>query len=163
MPSAEEKLYMLASQSPTLQADLGTAPFRWFDRQLTPGALQPSTPPNNIGASCVRAIRVSTMRRYIQGNGAANTNLSLLSTPRFQIDVLDFYAEIARQVAADVVNFLATISLASTAQFSSPATTPPNFPNFLISQRARMDFQLSKQPAYVECLDVRLYNFENLP
>jgi len=161
VPSAEEKLYMLASENATLQTDLGTSPFRWCDRQLVQGMLQFSTPPNTIGASCVRVRRISTQRRYIQGNGAVNTNLSPLSTPRFQIDVLDYNAEVARQVAADVLAFLGTVCLASEDQFDSPATTPPNFPNFLLSQRAGMDFQLSKQPAYVESLDVRLFNIEN--
>jgi hypothetical protein len=103
------------------------------------------------------------MRRYIQGNGAADTNLSALSTPRFQIDVLDFNAEICRQVAADVVAFLGTVCLASQDQFDSPPVTPPQFPSFLLSQRAGMDYQLSAQPAYVESLDVRLYAVENLP
>lgn len=163
MPSAEEKLYSLASSNATMQADLGN-PIRWSDRQLAPGFIQPSTPPNSIGASCVRVRRISTLRRYVQGNGAptSGTNLSPLSFVRFQIDVLDYNAEIARQVAADVVAFLGTVCLSSNAQFNSPATTPNQFPSFLLSQRAGMDFELSSAPVYVESLDCRLYNLENL-
>ena len=152
--SAEERLRQLAAADASLIADLGSSPFRWFDRQLGQGVLQP-------GKTCVRVIRISTMRRYVQGNGAVNTNLSPLETPRFQIDVLDFNAETARKVAADVVAFLGTICLANNGQFDSPAISPVQYPNFLLSQRARMDFQLSKTPAYVECLDVRLYNLQS--
>ena len=160
MVSAEEKLRQLAAANTTLQGDLGTTPFRWFDMQLAQGALQPSSPANTVGASCVRVLRVSTGRRYVQGNGYGVSNLSPLSEVRLQIDVLDFCAEVARQVAADVVAFLGTVDLASPAQFATPPATPPQFPSFLLSQRARMDYQLSKQPAYVQCLDVRLFNTE---
>lgn len=161
MPSAEVKLATLAAANTTLQTDLGN-PLRWYDLQLVPGAIQPSNPPNQIGASCVRVRRISTMRRYIQGNGVptSGTNLSLLSTPRFQIDVLDCCAEIARTVANDVINFLATVCLSSQDQFASPITTPTQFPSFLLSQRSGMDYEVSSQPVYVQTLDVRIYNLE---
>jgi len=171
MPSAELKLYQLASGNPTLQTDLGTSPFRWFDRQLVQGALAMPPTPEALGYSAVRVRRISTIRRYIQGNGTYTAGspatiqppraLSPLSQPRFQIDVLDFNAETARKVAADVVAFLGTICLANNGQFASPAISPVQYPNFLLSQRARMDYQLSKTPAYVECLDVRLYNLQS--
>ena len=173
MPSAELKLYQLASGNPTLQTDLGTSPFRWFDRQLVQGALAMPPTPEALGYSAVRVRRISTIRRYIQGNGTYTAGspatiqppraLSPLSQPRFQIDVLDFYAETARQVAADVIQFLMSISLASDNQFASPVTMPPNFPCIVLSQRAGMDFQLSKKPAYVESIDCRLFNLEELP
>lgn len=166
MPSAEQKLRTLALANPTLIADLGGgSAFKWFDVQLAPGAIQPSSPPNTVGASCVRVRRISTQRMYCQGNGAprSNTNLSPLSKPRFQIDVLDYNSEVAKQVAADVLAFLGTVCLSSTAQFDSPALTPNQYPNFLLSQRSGLDYEVTGPgalPVYVQSLDVRMFNLE---
>jgi hypothetical protein len=146
--TAEKKLYALALANTTLQADLGTNPFRWFDRQLKQGVF-------GAGKTCVRVLRVSTGPSYNQGGN------SPLNTIRFQIDVLDTIAETARSVAADIQAFMATVDLASGQQFASPPTTPGQFPCFLLNQRADMDAQL--QPAaYVEIMDWRIYNREDI-
>jgi len=150
--SAEVKLRTLAIADPNVSAAVGT---RWFDRRLLPGYINQGT--------CVRAFRVSTIRTYSQAG------LQNLSQPRFQIDVLDFDADTARSVAATIIDFLGTISLAQNNQFNSPYSTPPQFPTFLLGQRAGMEAQVdasgnplaSKGPIFIESLDIRLYNLEN--
>jgi hypothetical protein len=151
--SPETKLRTLASQNATLQADLGTNPFRWFDRQLP----QQIAPGVNFapGLTCVRVLCVST--RWMQNQSGTMT----LSQPLLQIEVLDYDPEVARSVANDIRQFMATVDLCSTAQFSSPVTSPPQAPCFLVNQRARMDYQL-QPPAYVENMDFRLFNREDL-
>jgi hypothetical protein len=151
----EAKLYQLAASDATLQGYFGTTPFRWFDTTLPQGQI--------ASGACVVVRRVSTVREYsLQG-------LQDLSQPRFQIDVLapstvnkqaDFQA--ARLAAAAVIDFLGTISLAQNNQFGSPATTPPQFPNFLLNQRQGMYPQL-QPPTPVVSIDIRVFNLEEYP
>jgi hypothetical protein len=54
---------------------------------------------------------------------------------------------------------LSTGSLLLTSQFASPVTSPTRHPNFVLNQRADMDFTL-QPPAYVEILDVRIFSLE---
>lgn len=141
----EVKLRTLASGDVTLQGYLGTGPFRWFDRQV-PQGYYPKT--------CVRIRRISTLILYEQ------RGLHPLDQPRFQLDVLDPDPEKARAVAAYIIQtFLTGISLAQNNQFGSPVTTPPQFPNFVLNQRAGMDYQM-QPPAYVESIDFRAWNTE---
>lgn len=144
--TAEAKLRALASASAALQAYFGTALFRWFDRQLPQGYIK--------SGPCVRLMRVSTVRTYAQ------TGLQNLSQPRVQIDVMDYDPENCRAAAKAVIDWLGTVDFSTDAEFSSPPTTPGNHPNFILNQRAGMDFQL-QPPVYVESIDVRLYNLEN--
>jgi hypothetical protein len=78
---------------------------------------------------------------------------------RFQVDVLDFDAERARQAANAIIDWLATVDFSSTAQFESPITSPTRHPNEVIGQRAGMEAR-TDPPAYVEILDVRILNLE---
>jgi len=146
--SAELKIRDLASANTTLQADLGTAPFRWFDRQIAQGQA------NN--GPCVSVQRISTVRAYNQGG------LMPLSAIRLQINIVSYSAETARQVAADVAAFMATFDLTNPGAYASPVYASNHTPNFLVNERAGMFYQL-QPPAYVETQDWRIYNVENLP
>jgi hypothetical protein len=142
----------LAQQDSTLQSYFATGGiFRWFDRQLTPGYLRP-------GAACVRVRRISTARQHAHETATARS-LSRMEQPRFQIDVLDFDAERARSAAAAIIDWLAVVDFSSDSQFASPVTSPTRHPNFVLNQRADMDFTL-QPPAYVEILDVRIFSLE---
>lgn len=148
MTSCELKLRSLAIADATMLADFGPpTAFRWFDRQLVQG---------DIGApadakTCVTVQRVSTIRQYNQGG------LMPLSQPRFQINVVSYSAERARQVAADVATFFGRIDLTDAGDFTSV-----HAPAFLLNQRPGMLVNVTP-PAYVETLDYRIYNREDLP
>lgn len=143
----EVKLRSLAAADATLAGYLtgSNNTFRWFDRQVAQNYFQ--------SGPCVRVIRVSTVRMYMQ------TGVTNVSACRFQIDVLSVDPEQARAIAAAIIDFLGTVDLAGDYQFGSPVTTPPQFPNFILNQRAGMDYQL-QPPAYVETLDARIFNLE---
>lgn len=159
--TAEVKLRTLAMADATLQADLGAPPlFRWFDTAIPQGVIQ--------RGPCVRVLRISTLWLYAQSlppGGSPMTTppggLLNLSQPRFQIDVMALDPEQARAVAADIIAFMATADLASYAQFDSPATTPRQFPNFLLNQRHGADFQ-EQAPISIETLDYRMFNLEGV-
>ena len=140
MTSAEDKLRTLAEGNANLQADLGSNPFRWFDRQFAQGAIKTGT--------CVSVLRVSTVRNYAQ-EGLRN-----VSGIRFQIDVADFSPETARAVASDVIDFMNTLNQQTTAQEGTIFTA------FLLNQRAGMYYELPT-PAYKESLDFRVWNLES--
>lgn len=154
--SAEVKLRTLAQQNAALVADLGSSTpptFRWFNRQLMQNVVAEVTP-----GTCVRVTRVSTRR----GNNQSGTmNLTAI---RFQIDVLDLDSETARDVANDVINFLGTVNLCTNQQFNSPPTSISSNPFDLLNQRAGMipNPQNPNGPVYVESLDIRILNREDL-
>jgi len=137
----EVKIRTAASQDPTLQGYLGGSPFtlngfRWFDTQIEQSAIK-------LGA-CVRAFRVSTIRTYsFQG-------IQNISQPRFQFDVLSPDPELARTIAAYMIQWLGTVS------FGNIST---QFANFVLNQRSGMDYQL-QPPVFVQTLDVRIWNLE---
>ena len=146
---AEEKLFSLAKANPIMQSYFqGAGAFRWFGRQLAQGDVQQGT--------CLRYHRVSTVRPYYMGG------ISSMSQPRFQLDIVDLDPVRARQAKKAVIDFLGTIALSQAAQFGSPITSPTQAPNFVLNERAGMDYQL-KPPAYVETVDVRFFNEEMIP
>lgn len=144
----ENKMFSLAQQSAALRAFLaGPTIFRWFDRQITQGQIQ-------VGP-CVSLLRVSALYQYAQP-GLLATEAIL-----FQIDCLSLTdPEVAKQLAFAVSQWLGTVSFMSNAQFTSPPTTPPNFPNFKISQRSGLKEVLGT-PVWVESLDYRIWNNAN--
>jgi hypothetical protein len=147
----EHKLYQLAAADSTLQTDLGGVgnAFQWWDKQVTQGTKYTAG-----GPASVSFLRVSTLIMYEQ------RGRNPMDAVRMQLDIRHLIAERARSVANDVVQFLESISLAQPNQFNSPATTPPQFPNFLLNRREGMDFQL-QPPVHVVSLDVRLWNLED--
>jgi hypothetical protein len=140
--TAEVKLRTLAAADPTLAGLLGS-PFRWYEAQLMQGSALPA----------VTVQRISTARRY------SHSGLGNISEIRFQFTIRDRSAETARQVAAAIIAFLGTADLASNAQFGSPVTTPRQFPNFVLNERAGMDPEL-QPPVFVEIIDARIFNRE---
>ncbi len=151
----EEKLRTLAEADISLQVFFGTAPFRWFDVQLPQGQIS--------SGCCALVKRVSTVRVYSQAG------LQDLSQIRFQIDVLapntvnkQMDPQTARLAAKAIIDFIGTVDLASLNQFNDPATTPNQFPSFVLNQRDGMYFQL-QPPVFCQSIDVRLYNLEQGP
>ncbi len=144
--TAEVKLRTLASADTALQAFFGTGPFRFFDRQLPPGYIQ--------NGACCRYRRVSTAFLYRQ------EGLAALNAVRFQFDVLDLDPQRARDALWALIAWLGTICLAQAAQFSSPTTTPTNFPNFVLNYRAGLEPR-TQAPVYAETIDVRIFNLES--
>lgn len=143
--TAEVKLRTLAAANASLQAVFGTPLFRFFDRQLPPGYI--------TSGSCVRMLRVSTIRGYSQ------QGIQTIDQILFQFDVLDLDSEAARAAAAALIAWFSTINIASNQQFGSPVTTPQQFPNFVLNQRAGMEPR-TQPPVYVESVDVRVFNLE---
>ena len=153
----EDKIRILAGANSTLQSYLGTSPFRMFDRQLPPRQI-------NNGA-CVTVRRVSTVRPYYQ------QGIQSLSMPRMQFTVYTWGGPnssilanapaTARAVRDALVAWLASQAcFSSSAQFDSPSTAPPNYPNFVLNEFGTLNFQLDP-PGYIEVIDVRLMNLEN--
>lgn len=160
--SAEYKLRQLALQNAALVAALtfaapsGASVFMWMDRQIAQGDLGVESQ----GRTVVTVHRVSTADRTRLGNqGGPVQNIS---QPRIQINVTDYNAERARQVAHLVILFMRGISLLDPGEFGSPQTSPTQAPNFLLNQRAGMDYKL-QPPAYVETMDWRVWNNESIP
>jgi hypothetical protein len=151
--TAEAKIRTLAQQDATLQSFFGgsNGTFRMFDRQLQPNYLKP-------GATCCRVRRISTVQIRSHETATQRSDNSQVQ-PRFQIDVLDFSAETARAAAAAICDWLARVDFSTNDQFDSPVTTPKRHPNFVLNQRADMEFT-TQPPAYVETLDVRIFNLE---
>lgn len=135
----------LAAANASLTAVFGTPLFRWFDRQLQPGYIE--------SGSCVRVRRVSTIRGYSQGG------LQSLDQILFQFDCLSLDSEAARTAATALIAWFSTVDFASSQQFDSPVTTPRQFPNFVLNQRAGMEPR-TQPPVYTESIDVRIYNEE---
>jgi hypothetical protein len=162
VPSCEMKLRLLASANAPLVAALtfatpaGPNAFLWFDRQLQQGDIGKQS--DNRTAVAVK--RVSTAPRAQNGNqGGAVQNIAQV---RIQIDITDYNAERARQVAQLVTNFMQSISLLSAGEFSSPVTQPSQNPNFLLNERSGMLFNL-QPPAYTHIQDWRIWNNQAVP
>lgn len=156
----EIKLRTLASQNAGLQSYFGggsPALFRWFDIQI---------PQGYVGqAMCARLQRISTVRLFAHASFASAQSASGLGPPlnlsqiRFQLDIVDADTERCRQAAIAVINWLGTISLAETNQFDSPATTPAQFPCFVLNQRHGL-YPDTQPPLPVVTIDFRAFNFE---
>ena len=158
--TAERKLRILAQANATLQSFLtGGSPaiFRWFDVQIPQGFA--------VQATVVRLQRISTVRSYVHASfpsaqsASGNAPLLNLALIRFQLDIVDQDTEHSRQVAIAVINWLGTISLVDDDAFGSPVTTPPQFPCFVLNQRAGL-YPDTQPPLPVVTIDFRAYNFE---
>lgn len=150
--TAEAKMRTLAQQDAVLQTIFFTdGQVRWFDRQLAPNYLA-------IGRTCARVTRISTVRLYSHET-ITRRSQNRQCMVRFQIDVLDFEAERARSAASAVIDWLATADFSSDAQFDSPVTSPTRHPNVVLNQRAGMEYK-TQPPAYVEMLDIRIFDLE---
>jgi hypothetical protein len=162
VPSCEMKLRMLAQANAPLAAALtfatpaGPNAFCWFDRQVEQGDIGKATDNRTV----VAVKRVSTSPRTQFGNqGSPVQNIALI---RIQIDITDYNAERARQVAQLVTNFMGGISLLDAGAFASPATAPNQNPNYLLNERSGMLFNL-QPPAYTHIQDWRIWNNQAIP
>lgn len=144
------KIRTLAQLDPTLSALFFTPVPRWFKQRLQPGYI--------TRGLCVRVKRVSTVYGYTN----APAGLMNLNKPLIQIDVMGLDSTAVQAAAIAVINWMGTVSFASTNDFDSPATTPPNSPNFLVNRQSAEEAQVDPPgPAWVEILDFRVYNLEN--
>jgi hypothetical protein len=141
--SAEAKLRTLASADPTMVADFGSGPFRWFQIQLPQGYISKGT--------CVRVRRVSAIYLYAQ------EGITQAEQVRLQFDVLDKSQDRARQVLNDLCSFVAGVDLMSDAQFTSPPSMPTQFANFLLSQRSGIEYQVEVE-IFSWSADWRIWN-----
>jgi hypothetical protein len=143
--TAESKIRLLASADATLQGFFGSGPFRWFDRQLPPGYINKGT--------CARIRRISTIFLYEQAG------LNRLNQPRFQLDVLDQDPDVVDNAVAAIIAWLGTVCFATEDQFTSPPTTPRQYPNFVLSIRPGLEVAL-KPPVPVVSIDFRCWNLD---
>ncbi len=60
-----------------------------------------------------------------------------------------------------LVDFLNTFCATSTALFSSPPTTPAQFPNFVMNEMITL-YPNTQPPLYMAVLDARIFNREDL-
>jgi len=144
------KIRTLALLDTTMRSYFGTGPFRWVRQRLEPGYIKSGT--------CLRMKVVSSIFGYTN----APAGLMALNQPYMQFDILDM--DSTRLVAAKdaVIAWMGTVSFAASNDFDSPASTPPNSPNFLLNRRSGMEAQPEPPgPAYVETLDFRIYNMES--
>lgn len=161
-PSCEEKIRTLAQQNANLAAALtftiapATPPqFLWMDRQLAQNALGV----RSDNRTCVTVQRISTMSTPY---GNMGNPVGDLQTMRLQINVIDYNAERARQVASLITAFMMSISLCWSGAWTSPQTAPSQNPNFLLNERGNMYYDVVP-PAYVETQDWRVFNRNDIP
>ena len=141
------KMFQLAGRDATLQSYLlgENSTLRWFPVQLPKGYI--------YQGSCVRVRQVSSAPMYAQQGMIA------LEPVMMDIDCLDLDSLRAQALAAYLVTqWFPSVSFASDKQFLSPPQTPPNFPNYKLSQRSTLDFQVQPQPAWCETLTYRIFN-----
>lgn len=156
--SAQVKLRTLARQNaPLVMALSGTLPsptFRWLNRQLWPGEVAKMTG----NGTCVTCTQAGNIR---QGNQSGIGNLEW---PRLTLTVYDLDSEKARSVSNDVINFMETVDLCSSAQFGSPVTAPNQNPVTFLGQRDGMipNPQSPSGPVYAVHTDFRVGNRADL-
>jgi hypothetical protein len=143
-----QKMRTLAMSDATLQGYLlsGTNnTFRWFETQLPKGYI--------YQGACVTVQQISDVLPYHQQGPIA------LDWVRVQINIWDLDSVEAKAIAAYLIaTWFPSVSFASDAQFLSPPQTPPNCPNFKLSQRGVLDYSVQPEPAWVETLDYRVGN-----
>lgn len=147
MMDPETKLRLLASADATLQGIFGVSNFRWFMYgQLPQGYIQRGV--------CARIKRVSTSSGYVQ-EGPLN-----LERVRFQFDVMSLDPSETFTATKAIADWMQTVDLMSGAQFTSPPTTPTQFPNYQLNQRSWIEAQPEGQ-VYVQMTDWLVFNNSN--
>jgi hypothetical protein len=127
----ESKLHAAAAANPTLAATLGSSPFRWYDKQLSPGSAFPA----------VSVLRVSTLPFDTQQGQLT------IEAVRLQINAWSTDPEQARLVCDQVMTFLQTFDAVGNGAYA----------NYKISRRGAM-FTQSQPAIHMEILEVRLFN-----
>jgi len=140
---AEEKIRYLAQADATMNALFFAGVPRWFAIQLRQGYIQKGT--------CVTVERISTVYENAQDG------LLCIEQPRFTFRVMDQDQTTARQALNALNRFLLGICLMTNQQFTSPPSTPSQFPNYKLSERLTIETQLELQ-IYVWSADWRIFN-----
>lgn len=146
-----QKIRTLAGQDATIlsycQGSKST--LRWFETQIPKGYIYQGT--------CVTVQQISDVLLYAQAGPLCADQV------RVQINIWDLDSVAAKTLADYLVfTWFPSVSFMSDAQFLSPPTTPPNCPNYKLSQRGVLDYSVQPQPAWVETLDYRIFNNPNL-
>lgn len=137
-----------------LSGELPSSPFRWMNRQLQPGEVA-----NKVaGGTCVTCTQTGNIR---QGNQSGIGNLEW---PRLTLTVYDLDSETVRSVTNDLINFMETVDLCSTAQFGSPQLPAPQNPVSFLGQKDTMipNPQSPSGPVYGLLTDFRVGNRTDL-
>ncbi len=142
-----QKMRTLAQQDSILLGFLlgenGT--FRWFDTQLPKGYVAQGT--------CVTVMQVSDVLDYVQ-NGPIS-----LDWVRVQINIWDMDSVTAKNLAAYLVgNWFPAVDFVTASMFQSPPGPPLQSPNFKLSQRGFLDFDIQPTQAWCEQLEYRIGN-----
>ena len=161
--SVTEKLRTLAVQDATLQSffgvDSATTVMRWFDVQIQPKALQ-------------TGLVIQTQQISESPRPYSHTSALTFTAPLVQFTVRGWPGKVAgvqvvanaphqvRQARAAVIAWLGRVCFSASNQFDSPATTPPNYPNFVLNSRETIDPQLDP-PAWTAQFDARIFNLDN--
>jgi hypothetical protein len=129
-----------------------------FPVQLPSGFLS-ANPSGNPPLRALVYQRVSTLRYYT--HDGANITLSAV---RMQFTAWCKGADSATDALA-VLNaltaFLNTFCATSTALFTSPPTTPTQFPNMVLNERLSL-YPQTQPPLFLGILEARIFNREDL-
>jgi len=137
MTPIEAKLRNAAALDAGLAALLGTAPFRWFDTQETPGAAFPA----------VTVQEISAVPLY------ANTGQNPMALVRVQITIWEGQA-------ADETDSVLNALQAFLATFS--ATSIPGQASNRIVNRWRRMYTETQPGVYLRMVDVMIWNNDNI-
>jgi hypothetical protein len=143
-------MFKLASADATLQGYLLGAnnTFRWFPIQLEKGYI--------YQGSCVTVRQISDVLPYTQSGPLS------LDGVMMQIDCYDLDS-LRAQALADylTLGFFPTANFTVDNQFQSPPIPAPPAPNFKLSQRSGLEYQVQPKPAWVETMTFRIFNNVN--
>lgn len=129
-----------------------------FPVQLPSGFLS-ANPSGNPPIRAITFQRVSTIR-YTTHDGVTNP----LCAVRVQFTAWckgSNSTTDATSVLKALVDFLQTFCATSTAEFTSPATTPLQFPNMVLNERISV-YPQTQPPLFLGILDARIFNREDL-
>lgn len=144
--TAEARIRQLAAAEPTFVPFFGANPFRWFHLQLPPSYFR-----QELTHACARVTQVDAGYLYTQ-----EAQVGLIK-PRFQIEVLSPNVDQVDQAIDAIIAWLRTVCFANNDQFTSPPTTPRQFPNFVLNVRPGMEPRL-KPPVPTKMVDFKIWN-----
>jgi len=143
----QQKMRTLALQDATLSAALtgGNGTFRWFDTQLPKGYVAQGT--------CVTVQQISDVLDYVQ-NGPIQ-----LDWVRVQLNIFDMNSVTAKNIASYLVaNWFPAVDFVTDSMFLSPPGPPLQSPNFKLSQRGVIDYDVQPVEVWREILEYRIGN-----
>ena len=145
------KMFKLAGADATLQGYLLGAnnTLRWFPVQLPKGYI--------YQGACVVVRQISSIVEYTQSGPLC------LEGVQMQVDCRSLDSLQAQALAQYLfVSFFPNSNFTVDNQFQSPPIPAPPAPNFRLSQRSSLDYEVQPQAASVESLTYRLWNNVNV-